>query len=773
MIKYLIGIIIFSDGKMVGEMKKKTNRSNIKRRLIALLTIAVFVFVMGFCPVNIVSATDTEEPESIESNEVIQQEEASEEDGSAEAVDDTADVDGSYEDDWGYIDIPEVREMLAVKKGEEPAYLKKEERKLENTLEDVYDSREMPYYKNRVAMFDQRPTGTCWAHSFALAAQISYLKELYSNSSLGNENYRLAPLDFAYNFYNRVPYEKYGFTDEDKNIPSEGNDWTNIGGNNIMSSLALFGWMGMHAIENASFKDSNAYNNSLVLQNAKWISDNIKEDVQVENDYHDDFYVLNQTLVKQAIKDYGAVSAEINMKDAYYNAKDDTRTWNGKRFNSYNCDYTAEYYEAIHGEINKIGSKNHAITLIGWDDEFPKEYFTKQPQNDGAWIMQNSKGTGNGPGKGFWYVSYEDLSLSGAAVLDMQPADTYDANYQYDGNAMPATFSPTIGTQVANVFTVPDEENGQSVEAVGFAAFDKYLTKYRVSVYKGVSTEPTTGTLAATIDVQIEGPGCYTFDLTENGASPVYVEAGEKFSVVVEATETSDSDNRMYFGYERASRGNELNNSVIFTSTGLVNTSFYRGADESTWSDVYKTNESGSFRIKAFATNLNVKESWISLPKSNYNYTGKKIKPEPIVKYNGQELNKDTDYTVSYSKNKYPGIGKVTVEGKGLYSGSASKTFKIAGVNNFRQTAATKKTVTLKWKKSPKVTGYKIYKLKKGKFKRIKTIKKNSKIKFTDKKLKAGTKYRYKIRTYKKVGKKTYNGPLSDVLVVRTKGVGQ
>ena len=72
MIKYLIGIIIFSDGKMVGEMKKKTNRSNIKRRLIALLTIAVFVFVMGFCPVNIVSATDTEEPESIESNEVIQ-----------------------------------------------------------------------------------------------------------------------------------------------------------------------------------------------------------------------------------------------------------------------------------------------------------------------------------------------------------------------------------------------------------------------------------------------------------------------------------------------------------------------------------------------------------------------------------------------------------------------------------------------------------------------------------------------------------------------------
>ena len=401
-------------------MKEKPNGSNIKRRLIALLTIAVFVFVMGFCPVNIVSAADADDPAAIESTEAVQDLEADEEDASAETV-----------DDWDYIDIPEVREMLAVKKGEEPAYLRKEERKLEKTLEDVYDSREMPYYKSRVGMFDQRPTGTCWAHSFALAAQISYLKELYENASLGDENYQLAPLDFAYNFYNRVPYEKYGFTDEDKNIPLEGYDWTDNGGNNIMSSLALFGWMGMHAMENASYEDSNAYNNSLVLQNAKWVSDDIKEDVKVGNKPYD-FYVLNQTLIKQAIKDYGAVAAAINMRDAYYNAQDDTRTWNGKRFNSYNCDYSNEY--SI-GDLNKIGRTNHAITLIGWDDNFPKEYFTRQPQNNGAWIMQNSKGTENGPGQGFWYVSYEDLSLSGAAALDMQPADTYDANYQYDGTA--------------------------------------------------------------------------------------------------------------------------------------------------------------------------------------------------------------------------------------------------------------------------------------------------------------------------------------------------
>ncbi|MGX8774467.1 MAG: hypothetical protein ACSW8G_05360, partial [Bacillota bacterium] len=330
-------------------MKKNLDRSNITKRLIALLTIAVFVFVMAFYPVNIVSAADTDEAGSVESTEAVQNQdmEVDKEDAAAEAVDDSEDVDenegtdgnedvsNAHEDDWGYLDIPEIREMLTVKESEEPAYLKKEERRLEKTLEDVYDPREMPYYKDRVAMLDQGLTHTCWAHAIATTAQISYLKELYSKSSLGDKNYQLAALDFAYNFYNRVPYEKYGYTAEDKNIPIGDTDWWDIGGNNVMSSLALFGWMGLHSIENAGYEDSNAYNNILVLQNSRFYDD-IKKHARVgEKDY--DFSVLNQTLVKQAIKDYGAVSVSMNMRNAYSNDEADTGTWRGKRFNSYNC----------------------------------------------------------------------------------------------------------------------------------------------------------------------------------------------------------------------------------------------------------------------------------------------------------------------------------------------------------------------------------------------------------------------------------------------------
>ena len=57
-------------------MKKNYHNQDIKRRLIALLTIAVFVFVMGFCPVSSVSAADTDEVQVLDSTEPIDDSEA-------------------------------------------------------------------------------------------------------------------------------------------------------------------------------------------------------------------------------------------------------------------------------------------------------------------------------------------------------------------------------------------------------------------------------------------------------------------------------------------------------------------------------------------------------------------------------------------------------------------------------------------------------------------------------------------------------------------------
>lgn len=58
-------------------------------------------------------------------------------------------------------------------------------------------------------------------------------------------------------------------------------------------------------------------------------------------------------------------------------------------------------------------------------------------------------------------------------------------------------------------------------------------------------------------------------------------------------------------------------------------------------------------------------------------YTGSAIMPVPAVKVGGRTLKNGTDFTVSYKNNTEPGTATLIVTGKGNYSGSVSKTFKI------------------------------------------------------------------------------------------------
>ena len=68
------------------------------------------------------------------------------------------------------------------------------------------------------------------------------------------------------------------------------------------------------------------------------------------------------------------------------------------------------------------------------------------------------------------------------------------------------------------------------------------------------------------------------------------------------------------------------------------------------------------------------------------------------------------------------------------------------------------KNVKLCWSCTPKAKGYQIYKYTGKKWKRIKTINKKSTLAYTDKKVKAGKTYKYKIRSYSIVsGKKIYS----------------
>ncbi len=142
-------------------------------------------------------------------------------------------------------------------------------------------------------------------------------------------------------------------------------------------------------------------------------------------------------------------------------------------------------------------------------------------------------------------------------------------------------------------------------------------------------------------------------------------------------------------------------------------------------------------------------------------YTGKAIKPAPVVKYKGKELVKGVDYTVKYTANKAVGAATVTVTGIGRYGESVSKTFKInpKAVALSKLTAG-KRQLTVKWKKGKDITGYEVqYSLKKNfaGAKKIR-IKNAATVETVLKKLTTGKKYYVRVRAYKTVsGKKYYS----------------
>lgn len=84
---------------------------------------------------------------------------------------------------------------------------------------------------------------------------------------------------------------------------------------------------------------------------------------------------------------------------------------------------------------------------------------------------------------------------------------------------------------------------------------------------------------------------------------------------------------------------------------------------------------------------------------------------------------------------------------------------------------STKKGIALKWKRNKVAQGYKIYRSnqKKKGFRCIKTIKKNKSTKWKDSNVKSGKTYYYKLRAYKKVGKKTYYSKYTKTLKAKAK----
>lgn len=184
---------------------------------------------------------------------------------------------------------------------------------------------------------------------------------------------------------------------------------------------------------------------------------------------------------------------------------------------------------------------NHAVELIGWDDDYPASNFKKTPARNGAWLMKNSWGTNFGDnngttGSGYFWISYYDKTISEIAAVDYDNKDIYANLYAYDGGNM-VNLSANKGTTFLNIYEAKAYGTG-SVEKIDDVM--TYLVAnmpFSVTVYSNPVVK--SGKLVGYSGKSEALTGCsdyeafYTIDLKSQN---IYVPDGMTYGICIETS---------------------------------------------------------------------------------------------------------------------------------------------------------------------------------------------------------------------------------------------
>lgn len=175
---------------------------------------------------------------------------------------------------------------------------------------------------------------------------------------------------------------------------------------------------------------------------------------------------------------------------------------------------------------NMEDDADHAATVVGWDDDFPAEYFDPPASQNGAWLIQNSFSDRWGNDGCFW-LSY-DTEFAEPVGYEGSTGYSHVCSYGSCTNYI-ETGEQTV---LANVF-----EHEGSLSAIGTFTFEPDQT-VTVDIYNGSSTD---GELLISKSENFAYPGYHTIELyyvdvstftvvvTYNGRAPVEGESTEAF----------------------------------------------------------------------------------------------------------------------------------------------------------------------------------------------------------------------------------------------------
>lgn len=350
-----------------------------------------------------------------------------------------------------------------------------------------------------------------------------------------------------------MPYENMTFSVDHMSLNNDFNLSVNDGGDYTMAIAYLASWKGPVLEKDDPYGDGESNPN---LKSVK----HLEEALIIESkDYKS---------IKNAVFKYGAVETAIY-----------TKLTGASSYSSYyNRDRSTYYFD---GEADP----NHDVLIVGWDDDFPKEYFTNGPEGDGAFICKNSWGTEFGE-NGYFYVSYYDTIIGTTNVVYSKVGneDNFDNIYQSDllGWIGQLGYNSEYG-YFANVYTAEADEN---LVAAGFYATgpDTDYEIYIIEDYKNVdSLDSANRQLVA--EGHLSYSGYYTIDFDKT----VLLDEGEKYAVMV-YVKTPGAIHPVAIEYEADNRS-----STVDISDGLGYISLYGQV----WTNTEKT-QNCNVCLKAF-----------------------------------------------------------------------------------------------------------------------------------------------------------------------------
>ncbi|MBQ7168919.1 MAG: hypothetical protein IJR63_03330 [Synergistaceae bacterium] len=377
----------------------------------------------------------------------------------------------------------------------------------------AYDLRNVNSKSYLPAVRNQGSYGTCWAHAAIGAVESNYLRKGLTFLSAVD----LSELHMAWFVYKDVEGKAFSI----KSGSFSGGEVFGQGGN-ADKSIAYMSRLAGPVLETelpytSINSDVDAFTTSL---NGKTTPEQYNLAIRLHDAYTlGDMTESLRPVVKEFIRNSGAVQV------SYYSGQTVATTSSGTDVSAYyqKDSNTYTYYD------NSGNTPNHAVLLVGWDDDFSADNFNPKPSGNGAWLVRNSWGDTWGTGGYFW-MSYEQ-KITGVTAYAADEAKSGLNVYYHD--ALGRTGSVSFAW-AANVFQAGNTKD-ESISGVGFyttdnnAAYDLYIFDLGESTPSSPVPENTSNPLYKSENTKVACSGYHVVDIPKN----ISIGKGHYFSVIM------------------------------------------------------------------------------------------------------------------------------------------------------------------------------------------------------------------------------------------------